>query len=243
VELASDRGDARLARVGGNVRLVLSHSDTLRAEDVKGNVDINGEGSGLELENIGGQVTVTGAFSGSLDFKNLAKPLQFEGARNTELHAQAVPGHITMDLSQFDGRGLTGPVRLVARSRDIKIADFSQSLELEAAHGDVEIETGLPTPAIDVRADSGNIDLGLPEKATFDLEATAERGDATNEFGQPIQQEQDGRRATLKGKAGSGPTLRITVTHGSVSVHKRSEAASEPAPPTPKNLKDSEVKL
>jgi hypothetical protein len=107
----------------------------------------------------------------------------------------------------------------------------------------VEIETGLPTPAIDVRADSGNIDLGLPEKATFDLEATAERGDATNEFGQPIQQEQDGRRATLKGKAGSGPTLRITVTHGSVSVHKRSEAASEPAPPTPKNLKDSEVKL
>ena len=124
VELASDRGDARLARVGGNVRLVLSHSDTLRAEDVKGNVDINGEGSGLELENIGGQVTVTGAFSGSLDFKNLAKPFQFEGARNTELHAQAVPGHITMDLSQFDGRGLTGPVRLVARSRDIKIADF-----------------------------------------------------------------------------------------------------------------------
>ena len=243
VELASDRGDARLARVGGNVRLVLSHSDTLRAEDVKGNVDINGEGSGLELGNIGGQVTITGAFSGSLDFKNLAKPLQFEGARNTELHAQAVPGHISMDLSQFDGRGLTGPVRLVARSRDIKIADFTQSLDLEATHGDVEIETGLPTPAIDVRADSGNIDLGLPEKATFDLEATAERGDASNEFGQPIHQDQDGRRATLKGKVGSGPTLRITVTHGSVSVHKRSETPGETAPPTPKSLKDSEVKL
>jgi DUF4097 and DUF4098 domain-containing protein YvlB len=243
VELASDRGDARLARLGGNVRLVLSHSDTLRAEDVKGNVDINGEGSGLELENIGGQVTVTGAFSGSLDFKNLAKPLQFEGARNTELHAQAVPGHINMDLSQFDGRGLTGPVRLVAGSRDIKIADFSQSLDLESSHGDVEIETGLPTPAVDVRADSGNIDLGLPEKATFDLEATAERGDASNEFGQPIQQDRDGRRATLKGKLGSGPSLRITVTHGSVSVHKRSEMPAEAAPPTPERLKDSEVKL
>ena len=56
VELASDRGDARLARIGGSVRLVLTRSDTLRAEDVKGNVDINGQGSGLELENIGGQV-------------------------------------------------------------------------------------------------------------------------------------------------------------------------------------------
>jgi hypothetical protein len=134
-------------------------------------------------------------------------------------------------------------VRLVAGSRDIKIADFSQSLELESAHGDVEIETGLPTPAIDVRADSGNIDLGLPEKATFDLEATSERGDASNEFGQPIQQDRDGRRAMLKGKVGSGPSLRITVTHGSVSVHKRSETPSEAAPPAPKNLKDSEVKL
>jgi DUF4097 and DUF4098 domain-containing protein YvlB len=243
VDLSSDRGDARLARIGGNVRLVMTRSETLRAEDVKGTVDINGQGSGLELQNIGGQVTVTGAFSGSLDFKNLAKPLQFEGARNTELHAQAVPGYITMDLSQFDGRGLTGPVRLVARSRDIKIADFTQSLELEAAHGDVEIETGLPTPAIDVRADSGNIDLGLPAKATFDLEATAERGDASNEFGQPIQQDQDGHRAMLKGRVGSGPTLRINVTHGSVSVHKRSDTPADTAPPAPKSLKDSEVKL
>jgi DUF4097 and DUF4098 domain-containing protein YvlB len=243
VELASDRGDARLARVGGNVRLTISRSETLRAEDVKGNVDINGQGSGLELENIAGQVTITGGFTGSLDFKNLAKPLQFEGARDTELHAQAVPGHVTMDLSHFDGQGLTGPVRLVARSRDIKIADFSKSLELESAHGDVEIETGLPTPSIDVRADSGNIDLGLPEKATFDLEATAERGDGSNDFGAPIEQHQDGRQATLKGKVGSGPTVRIAVTHGSVSVHKRSETPGEPASPAPKNLKDSEVKL
>ena len=107
----------------------------------------------------------------------------------------------------------------------------------------MEIETGLPTPSVDVRADSGNIDLGLPEKATFDLQATAERGDASNEFGQPIQQEQDGRRATLRGKVGSGPTLRIAVTHGSVSVHKRSGAAGETAAPPAKNLKDSEVKL
>jgi hypothetical protein len=145
-----------------------------------------------------------------------------------------------MDLSQFDGRGLTGPVRLVARSRDIKIADFSESLQLEAAHGDVELETGLPTPAIDVRSDSGNIDLGLPEGASFDLDATAERGEASNEFGAPIQQSQDGHSAELRGKVGNGPKLRLTATHGSVSVHKRSDA---PGAAPPKNLKDSEVRL
>ena len=45
----------------------------------------------MELENIAGQVTINGAYNGTLDFKNLAKPLQFEGARNTELSVQAVP--------------------------------------------------------------------------------------------------------------------------------------------------------
>ena len=52
---------------------------------MKGRLDLQGRGSDVELENIGGQVTVNGAYTGNLDFKNLAKPLNFEGARNTEL--------------------------------------------------------------------------------------------------------------------------------------------------------------
>jgi len=255
VELGGSRGDVRLSRLGGNARVEVSHSDTIRAVDVKGKIDVQGQGSDLSLENVQGQVTINGAFTGTVDFKNLAKPLQFEGARNTELHVEAVPGNISMDMSEFTANGLVGPVRLITRSRDIKIGRFSQAMTIETEHGNIELEPSLPVPAIEARSGAGNIELTLPERAAFHLEATAEHGDATNDYGSEIQKETYGRTATLKGKVGDGPTIKLTASRGEVEVRKGDDSvrppdapANAPAPPKPpkapdKNLKDSEIKL
>jgi DUF4097 and DUF4098 domain-containing protein YvlB len=258
IDLGGTRGDVRLSRLGGSARVEVSHSDTIRAVDVKGHIDVQGQGSDLSLENVQGQVTINGAFTGTLDFKNLAKPLHFEGARNTELHAEAVPGNISMDMSEFTANGLVGPVRLVTRSRDIKIGRFSQAMTIETEHGNIELDPGSPVSAIDARSGSGNIELTLPEKAAFQLNATAERGDATNDFGDQIQKESFGRSATLKGRVGDGPTIRLIASRGEVEVRKGDESVrppdtpaapdAPPASPKPpkapaKNLKDSEIKL
>jgi len=52
---------------------------------------------------------------------------------------QAVPGRISMDLSQFSGSNIVGPVRLMTGSRDIKLDHSTQSLELETQRGDIEL--------------------------------------------------------------------------------------------------------
>jgi hypothetical protein len=72
VEIATDRADVRLARVGGNARLEIGRSEVIRATDVKGKIDLQGRGSDVELENIAGQVTINGGYTGTLEFKNLA---------------------------------------------------------------------------------------------------------------------------------------------------------------------------
>jgi hypothetical protein len=242
VEVVTNRADVRLSHIGGNARLEVGHSDVIRAIDVKGKLDLQGRGSDVNLENVAGQVTVNGAYSGALEFKNLAKPLQFEGAFNTELHVQAVPGRLNMDRGEVTASGLTGPVRLVTRSRDVKLEQFTQSLELETEHGDVELQPAFPVPSIDARSGFGRIDLVLPSKSVFDLQATAERGEVVNDFGPPIEKEVEGRRATLKGKVGDGPAIRITANRGSVSVRKEGIPPSEipdvprgkmPKPPLP----------
>jgi putative adhesin/cell wall-active antibiotic response 4TMS protein YvqF len=256
VDLSNGRGDVRLSRIGGSARLEIGRSDVIRAVDIKGSVQLDGRGSDIEMENIAGQVTIHGAYVGTLDFKNLAKPLEFEGARNTELRVAAVPGSINMDLGGFTARNITGPVRLVTQSRDIRLEDFTQSLELETERGDIELQPArVPLPRIEVRSGVGRIDLVLPEKAAFQLQATAERGQATNDFGPAIQKEVFGRTSTLKGTVGSGPLIRITADRGSVSVRKEGNAPSEsdavPATPQPpkapkdpaSTLQDSEVKL
>jgi hypothetical protein len=147
-------------------------------------------------------------------------------------------------------------VRLVTRSRDIRIGDFTQSLNLETERGDIQLQPSLPVPAIEARTGFGNIDLVLPEKASFQLNATAERGDAINDFGPPIQRDVSGRTITLTGKTGEGPLVRLTASRGSVDVRKEGTPSSiesgEPKPPKPpkapkapniKNPKDTEIKL
>jgi DUF4097 and DUF4098 domain-containing protein YvlB len=233
IELGTDRGDVRLERVGGDVRLDIGRSDLIRAAGVAGKVEIQGRGSDLEIEDIQGQVTVSGNYSGTLAFKNLAKPLQFEGARSTELHVAAVPGSINMDLGQITATGMVGPVRMSTGSRDVKLQQFTQSLELETVRGDIELEPGkTPLPSIEARSSVGRIDLILPEGATFDLEATAERGQAENDFGPPLSHEEVGHGAMLKGKVGEGPNIRLTAARGAVSVRKGDPAAPDaPNPP------------
>jgi DUF4097 and DUF4098 domain-containing protein YvlB len=241
LELASDHGDARLARIGGNVRLDIGHSDLIRATAVTGKLDLQGQGSDIDLENVAGQVTVNGEYHGSLDFKNLAKPLQYEGTRNTELRVEAVPGRISMDLGEFSATNVVGPMRLVGGSRDVKIEQFTNALELETERGDVELTPGhLPLAAMDVRSGSGKIDLVLPPKATFTIDATAQAGDVTNDYAEQIVKAVDGRTATLKGKVGEGPTIRLTANRGWVSLRKEGSLPSAPpetSPEQPKQLK------
>lgn len=250
VDLASSRGDVRISKIGGDARVDVGRSSVIRAVDIKGKVDLNGRGTDVELENISGQVTITGAYDGTLEFKNLAKPLQFEGARNTQVNVQAVPGQISMDRGEFSGSGLVGPVKLVTNARDIKMQKFTQSLELETEHGDVELQPGSPVPAIEARSGFGNVVLILPDKAQFRLEATADRGEAINDYGQPIVREMDGHTGTLKGTVGQGPAVHLTAHRGSIQVRKEgTEPSGDIAPPAPpkspsaKDLKDSEIKM
>jgi DUF4097 and DUF4098 domain-containing protein YvlB len=257
VELRSGRGDARLARIGGNVRLDMGRSGTVAADGIQGNLDLQGRGSDVDVQNVSGQVTVTGGFVGSLDFRNIAKPLHLEGER-MEVRVAAVPGNISMDLGDLTAKNLVGPIRLVTQSRDVHLENFTDSLDLESVRGDVEIQPmRVPLPRIDARSGSGQIELVLPEKAGFQLEATAQRGEAINDFGPPIESQIEGRTVMLKGTVGSGPMIRIMAERGTVAVRKEASTPGarvpEPPPPpqppaspkgsAPVNLKDSEVKL
>jgi hypothetical protein len=147
---------------------------------------------------------------------------------------------------------------LVTRSRDVKVQDVTQSIEVQTERGDIELRPGKqPLPQIDARSGVGKIELLLPEKASFQLEATAQRGEALNDYGSAIRNETDGRVNILRGKVGEGPSIKLTAQRGWISVRKEGTMPSEALPDEPKgkipkrsltpkdlkDLKDSQVKM
>jgi DUF4097 and DUF4098 domain-containing protein YvlB len=198
----------------------LQHSDIVHGVDVKGDVSIEGHGADVELENVGGQVTVNGSYSGTMQFKNLAKPLHLE-SRNTDLRVEKVPGTITMDLGELTASNVVGPVHVMTKSHDIHLEDFTQSIDLETDRGDIELKPGKgPLAKIDARSHSGNIELELPDAAGFEIRATTSRGEAQNEYGSPLDAKTEGEGGTVKGKVGEGPVITITTDRGAVTVKK-----------------------
>ncbi len=239
VEIVSDNAGVRLQNIGGEARVDLRASDIVRATNVKGAIDLKGRGHDVELQSIEGPVTITGSYTGVLQFRELAKPLHFHG-QYTELSAEKV-GQIRMPIGQFTAIDLIGPVRLTTRNRDVSITDISNSLEISVDRGDIELRPGkLPLGRMDIHTRSGQVELALPPAAKFDITATATHGDISNEFGGGLHQENDRRGATLRGTVGTGgPTLNIQSERGQITVRKASAedvsgASRTPdAPPAP----------
>lgn len=221
VDISGETGNVHLTSIGGDVRVETTRrKDLVRAVGIKGKLDLRGTGTDLQLEDIEGPVSIQGSYFGTLDFRNLAKPLHFESEK-TDLRVEKLPGSISMDLGDFRAENITGPLRLRCESRDIHISNFSNDLEVNVDRGDIEVSPQrTPLGKIDVHVQAGNIDLALPEKGTFELHATTAQGDADNQYGKGIATTSEGRSASMKSEAGGGPAISITTDRGNVTVKK-----------------------
>jgi len=219
VDINSDNAGVRLEKIGGNVRVDTRRSDIIRAIDVKGTVDLKGRGQDLELQNIAGQVTVAGTYTGQVQLRELAQPVRYEDPQIT-LSFEKLPGQIHMGLGEMTAENIVGPVRLNARSRDVNISDFTQSLDLTLDRGDVTLRPGKSMPKIEVHTRSGDIDMALSPGTKFDLKASTDRGEVHNDYGSPLTVDEFQRGATIAGNVGGGPQVRLETGRGALTVRK-----------------------
>ncbi len=240
VNISSDNAGVRLENLGGNVQIDTRASDTIRAVDVKGSVDLKGRGGDVELRNIGGLVTVNGVHVGDIQLSQLSQALRWQDPLGS-LDLEKLPGQVRITRGDLTGNNIVGPIRLSGHSSDVQLSDFTQSLDLTLDRGDLDLKPGQNLPRMDVHTRSGDIDLALPPGAKFDLRATTEHGEADNEYGDPLHEETSGRGATIAGSAGGGPELRLDTGRGSITVRKASAedttspdaTTAAPLPPKP----------
>ena len=239
VEVESDNAGVRVQNIGGNLRANLQRSDVVRAIGVTGNVDLQGRGNDVELENVQGQVTIEGSWGGELQFRKLAKPLRFQG-RQADLSVQRVDGEVRLGRGFVHGESIAGPVVLRGHNNgccDVRLSEFSSSLQVEVERGDVDLRPSNPIPKIDVELRNGNVDLVIPKGGKFTLKARAEKGELQNEYGDELQTNDTHRGGTISGNVGDGAAITINNARGMVTVRKSDEvppaAPLTPVPPAP----------
>jgi DUF4097 and DUF4098 domain-containing protein YvlB len=243
VDINSENAGIRLNNVGGNVRADLRRSDIIRATNVKGNVEVKGRGDDVEMENISGTVSVNGSYSGDLEFRKIARQLRFEGP-STNLRVERVAGTLRFAGGSMIGSDVTGPLVLRAKSKDVELSGFTDSIDLDVDRGDITLRpSGTGFGKMEAKTNAGEIELVLPTAAKFELAAKTRRGDVENDYGSPLMKKEEDRGGNLSGNVGNGPRLLLETDRGEIRVRKSDDRfltnepqkpaeALPPSPPT-----------
>lgn len=243
VTVKHQRGEVNIADQTGNATLDLERS-SVRLQHVKGEVTVQGRANEVAVEDVDGAVHLNGEFYESVRLVRITKTVSFRSSR-TEMEFSRLDGRLDLDSGDLRADSLTGPMRLITRSKDISLAGLSGDLRLENSNAPVEVTLHKPGN-IQIENRKGDVQVTIPPNTPLRVEAHSRGGEISSDFNE-LQVNNSENQSNASGSIGNnGPKLVISSEHGTIEILKGSVAPppppsapggkpgkSLPAPPTP----------
>jgi len=248
VSITSRRGDVNLVGRDGGIDISAQHSDT-SVEDVNGNVKVSQEKGSVKIEQITGDVHVEGRvnevsvadvkgavqldgeFQESVKLARIAKTVTFKSSR-TDMEFSKIEGSLDLDSDELHAEQITGPLHLTTRSKNIRLDDVSGDVRLQNDNGAIEV--GMRTLGnVQIDSKNGGIQLSLPDKAGFRLDARTRDGEIQSDFGE-LKVDNGEHEAKANGSVGNG-SAHIVLNNEHDGIEIRKASSQPPKPPEPPN--------
>ncbi|MGA9565203.1 MAG: DUF4097 family beta strand repeat-containing protein, partial [Candidatus Korobacteraceae bacterium] len=220
VKLTVQHGDIALNEIAGNVKMSLDKG-SIRATDVGGDVAIDGHVDDVTLEDVKGAVQLNGDFFNDIRLSKITKTVEFKSARS-DITIASISGDLEISGDALRATDVSGPVRLVTRSKEIHLEGVTGDIQVENANGDIEVHPAdkLPLGKMMITGKHGDITLVLPANAGFQLDATTRKGDITSDFS-PLRTETTNGSSHTTGTIGNGAAkLQINSDTGDIHITK-----------------------
>jgi DUF4097 and DUF4098 domain-containing protein YvlB len=227
IDARTENGDIEIHDAGGDVTAQLEKGD-VRIDSVAGNVMLKGRGDDVEIADVKGNVTLDGPFVGSTVVRKVAGTTHIASPW-ADLSIAQLTGRLEMDSGDLDVSDVGGSARLQTHNKDIDAENIGGQLDIGNSHGDIKVVCAVPPrEAINIKNESGDVELTLPGKSSFQIAAYSRSGEATSEFESPsLRTTGEQRDGKLEGQFGgnpgtSAPTITVNTTYGTISLHKAS---------------------
>jgi hypothetical protein len=227
IEIASQHGDAAATDITGKVSVNLN-GGSARISNITGDVSIQGRADDISVADVKGAAQLTGEFD-SIKLGKITGVVGFKSAR-TDMEFSRLNGDLDMDSGDLRASDLTGPFRLLTRSKDVRLDGVDGNVRLENENGAVEIHMSkLGNMQLSNR--NSDVQIYIPDKAGFQLDAHSRGGEIESDFS-ALKIENANDQASASGTVGEGgPHLVINNEHGGIELRKGSAVAEMPAMP------------
>src|SRR6202521_4713056 len=244
--ITSRRGDVNVSGRDNGVDISAQHSDTT-VDDVNGNVKVNQEKGSVKIEQIAGDVHVQGRvnevsvadvkgavqlegeFQESIKLARISKTVIFKSSR-TDMEFSRIEGELNLDADELHAEQITGPLHLTTRSKNIRLDQVSGDVRLQDDNGAVEV--GMRTLGnVQIDNRNGGIQLSLPDRAGFRLDAHTRDGEIQSDFSE-LKVNNAEHEAKASGSVGNASShIVLNNEHDGIEIRKASSLP--PKPPEP----------
>ncbi|MGA8489896.1 MAG: DUF4097 family beta strand repeat-containing protein [Terriglobales bacterium] len=233
VDITNQHGDVSSTDINGKVSLNLDHSSA-RISQVTSDVSINGRANDVSIEDVKGALHLDGEFMESVKLSKIAQPVMFKSSR-TDMDFSRLDGDLDLDSGDLEGSDVVGPLRLNTRAKDIRLTGVSGDVRLQDENGSIELRVNkMGSTQVDNR--KGDVQIYLPDKTGFQVDARARNGEIESDFDQ-LKIDNSNDEAVATGTVGGGgPRLVVNNEHGTIEIRKASSSdgnSGESAPPKP----------
>jgi DUF4097 and DUF4098 domain-containing protein YvlB len=217
LDLEANHGDITTEQIAGTVFL-RPHRNDVTVTNVKGNVTIDGDVGDSSISEVTGTLTFSTGFSGDLQFSHIFGPVHFKSLR-TDLQFGKLDGDLNMDGNDLRANSVAGPFTLSTQTKDIHLEDITGSVHIDDRRGDIEVEAKAPLGNVDISTTGGEINISLPEKPGFQLDAESDSGEIQSDFSLSVNNQT--KNATATGAVGTGgPVVKLKTNRGTIQIHK-----------------------
>ncbi len=227
VEISSQHGDVSTSDINGRVTLNLA-GGSARVSQISSDVTVQGRADDVSVADVKGSARLNGEFD-TIKLSKIDGAVSFKSAR-TDLEFSRLDGDLDMDSGDMRASQLTGPFRLLTRSKDVQLSGVNGDVRLQNENGAVEVHMN-KMGSMQVSNRNSDIQIYLPDKAAFQLDARSRGGEIESDF-DTLKIDNGDQQAIATGTVGAGgPHLVINNEHGGIELRKGSMVAEAPAPP------------
>jgi Putative adhesin len=217
VDISSQHSDTSVENVNGNVK-VTQEKGSVKVQQVTGEVHIEGRVNETTVADVKGSVQLDGEFQESVKLSRITKTVTFKSSR-TDMEFSRIDGDLDLDSDELHAEAVTGPLHLSTRSKNIRLVDVSGDLRLQDDNGSIEV--GMRTLGnVQIDNRSGSIQLSLPEKAGFRLDARTREGEIQSDFAE-LKIENNDRESKASGTVGNGAAhIVLNNEHDGIEIRR-----------------------
>lgn len=218
VKASDSKGTITVEDIQGNIELEERGRGDIHVARITGPVTINGQVDDSSINDVSGEVKLTGDYYGDMQLSKLAKGFSFKSSR-TSLEVAKLDGDLNFNPGDLRASNLAGPVKVLTKSTDMHFDGLSGPIQVENSNGNVEVHS-TKLGSIEINNDTGDVRVVVPDSAGFQADLRTGNGDVNSDFGSLKIENQNGSSKATGSVGSGGPTVKVMDQHGNVDIRK-----------------------